>query len=80
MGQGEDILDDVSVAAAYILARAEFVQQLSKLSEQIGVQLSSGNSSPNVITAGREVVARGGRDALGKVAKLRFEMTQKVYQ
>lgn len=78
--QGSHTSDDISVTAAYILARAEFVQQISKLSQQVGVLLPSGNSSPNVITAGREVVARGGRDALGKVAKLRFEMTQKVYQ
>ena len=78
--QGSHTSDDISVTAAYILARAEFVQQISKLSQQVGVLLPKGNSNPDIITVGREVVAQGGRDALGKVAKLHFEMTQQIRQ
>ena len=75
--QGAHTSDDISVAAAYILARAEFVQQISKLSQQFGAQLPKGKSNPDIITVGREIVAQG---ALSKVAKLHFEMTQQIYQ
>jgi len=56
------------------------VQQISKLSQQFGAQLPKGKSNPDIITVGREIVAQGGRDALSKVAKLHFEMTQQIYQ
>ena len=76
--QGSHTFEDISVAAAYILARAEFVQQISKLSQQVGVLLPKGNSNPDIITVGREIVAQGGQDALSKVAKLHFEMTEQI--
>ena len=76
--QGADIVDDASVAAAYILARAEFVQYISTLSQQCGVQFPKGNSHPDILTVGREIIAHGGQEALGRVAKLHFEMTQQI--
>jgi len=78
--QGTHTSDDISIATAYILARAEFAAQISRLSQQVGVLLPKGKSNPDIITVGREIVAQGGRDALSKVAKLHFEMTQQIYQ
>ncbi len=78
--QGSHTFDDISIATAYILARAEFVQQISKLSQQVGVLLPKGKSNPDIITVGREIVAQGGQDVLSKVAKLHFEITQQICQ
>lgn len=72
--------DDIAVAAASIIARATFVRQIEELSESIGIQLPKGASNPMIVTVGREIVARAGRDALGKVAKLHFKTTQEILQ
>lgn len=68
---------DVAVAAASILARAEFVQRLVASGRELGVTLPKGASAA-VEDAGREVVAKHGTAALGRVAKLHFRTTQKV--
>lgn len=67
---------DVAVAAASILARAEFLERLHKLGEAIGVPLPKG--ATNVIDCARRVVREQGQDALRKVAKLHFKTTQQV--
>ncbi|HWS84192.1 MAG TPA: hypothetical protein VN207_08015, partial [Ktedonobacteraceae bacterium] len=74
--------DDIAVAAAaaFIIVRATFIHQIEELSQGIGVELPKGASSPMIVTVGREIVARTGRDALGKVAKLRFKTTQEILQ
>jgi ribonuclease HIII len=72
--------DDIAVAATSIIARATFVHQIEELSQSIGVQLPKGASSTVIVTVGREIVARAGRDALGKVAKLHFKTTQEILQ
>jgi len=72
--------EDVAVAAASILARAEFVRRLEQLSKQIGKTLPKGASDPLIVTVGREIVAKGGRDALAEVAKLHFKTTGKILQ
>lgn len=68
---------DVAVAAASILARERFIDWLAKTSEAGGVVLPPGASSA-VIEAGKEVVKRHGRDALGRVAKLHFRTSGQV--
>lgn len=70
---------DLAVAAASILARAEFLRRLSRLSEEIGVELPKG-ASASVIEAAKRVVARLGPDGLAKVAKLHFKTTNQVLQ
>lgn len=67
---------DIAVAAASILARAEFLERLRKLGETLGVPLPKGAS--NVIDCARRVVREQGQDALRKVAKLHFKTTQQV--
>jgi len=70
---------DLAVAAASILARAEFLRRLAQLSEEIGVELPKG-ASHGVVTAAQRVVAKHGREGLAKVAKLHFKTTQQVLQ
>ncbi len=71
---------DVAVAAASILARARFVQQLEQLSRRIGKTLPKGASDPAIVTLGREIVARHGRKILAEIAKLHFKTTEMILQ
>ncbi len=71
---------DVAVAAASIVARAEFIKQLRFLSHYTGQDLPKGASNLQVVAMGKEIVAKGGRDALRKVAKLHFKTTESILQ
>ena len=70
---------DLAVAAASIIARDEFVVRLRRLGREYGVELPKGASAA-VQEAARELVAKHGRDALGKAAKTHFRTTQKVLE
>lgn len=66
---------DMAVAAASILARAEFLLRLKRLSNEVGTTLPKG-ASPTVELAARMVIKKHGQDRLGDVAKLHFKTTQ----
>ena len=68
---------DLAVAAASILARAEFLLRLKRLSTEVGTTLPKG-ASPTVELAARMVIKKHGQDRLGDVAKLHFKTTQAV--
>jgi ribonuclease HIII len=68
---------DIAVAAASVLARAEFLRRLIKLGEEVGMTLPKGASNL-VIEAAKRFVAKHSREALGNVAKLHFKTTQTV--
>jgi ribonuclease HIII len=72
--------EDVTVAAASILARAKFVQQLEQLSERIGKRLPKGAFDPSIVTIGRELVAKHGKDILIEIAKVHFKTTELILQ
>ena len=69
--------EEVAVAAASIIARAEFLRRLQELSSRYGVSLPKG-ASEAVIAAGKGFVQQYGTDALGQVAKLHFRTTTSV--
>ena len=71
--------EDIAVAAASILARAEFLLRLYRLSGEFGVPLPKG-ASPAVEVAARSVVRKHGQEGLAKVAKLHFKTTQKLLE
>ncbi len=71
--------EDVAVAAASILARAAFLHDLERLSIESLMELPKGASAP-VVAAGRSLVAKSGRDGLGRVAKVHFKLTQAILQ
>jgi ribonuclease HIII len=62
---------DPVVAAASIVARAEFVRQMRALSEKAGEELRKG-ASAEVKAQATRLVAKLGPDALGDFAKLHF--------
>jgi len=69
--------EDPAVAAASILARAEFLKRLHFLGKDFGLDLPKG-ASALVEKAGVEVVRRHGREALANVAKVHFKITGRV--
>ncbi len=68
---------DPVVAAASIVARAEFVRQLHELSVQAGDELPKG-SGAQAKAAAKHLVEKFGPDALGKYAKMHFRTALEV--
>ncbi len=68
---------DLAVAAASVLARAEFLRRLERLGEEAGFPIPKG-AGPPVIAAGKRLVKELGADRLGDFAKLHFKTTQTV--
>ena len=68
---------DIAVAAASILARAEFLIRLKRLSSEVGSTLPKG-ASPAVELAAKMIVKKHGQERLGSAAKLHFKTTKAV--
>jgi len=68
---------DLAVAAASILARAEFLLRLKRLSGEVGTTLPKG-ASPAVELAAKMIIKKHGQERLDSVAKLHFKTTQAV--
>jgi ribonuclease HIII len=71
--------EDIAVAAASILARAEFLHRLKRLGEDFGMTLPKGASS-QVVSAGASFVKKHGQDKLSQVAKVHFKTLQNVIE
>src|SRR5262245_38242499 len=69
--------EEVAVAAASILARAEFLRRLQELGNHYGILLPKG-ASDAVIQTAKRVVQKHGAEALNRVAKLHFRTTVSV--
>lgn len=67
---------DIAVAAASILARAEFLRRLQKLGEEFGVTLPKGASA--VVDPAVKFVLKHGADKLPQVAKMHFKTSDQV--
>jgi ribonuclease HIII len=69
--------EDPAVAAASILARAEFLTRLRFLSREVGLELPKG-ASDQVEAAAVRLVREKGPDILAQVAKTHFKTTVRV--
>jgi ribonuclease HIII len=69
--------DNPAVAAASVLARAEFLLGLKELGNDHGIELPKG-AGPQVETVARRIFREGGRGALESVAKIHFKTTRRV--
>ena len=67
---------DVAVAAASILARAEFLRTLGALSKSCGMKLPKG--AAHVVEAARKIARENGRMFLNEVAKTHFKTMKKL--
>jgi ribonuclease HIII len=68
---------DIGVAAASILARAEFVRRMERLSQECGLQLPKG-AAEQVNSVGRQILEQMGKEALNRFAKLHFKNTLRI--
>jgi ribonuclease HIII len=69
--------EDMAVAAASLLARAEFLKRLYYLSQDVGMELPNG-ASTLVEEAGVKLVKLQGPQMLEKVAKMHFKTTARI--
>jgi len=70
---------NIAVAAASILARARFLEKLSKLSNEYKIDLPKG-ASQTVVKNAKKFVDVHGKESLRKVAKLHFKTTNEVFR
>lgn len=68
---------DIAVAAASILARAEFVRRLKLLGEEKGITLPKG-ASKAVLDTAIEIIRKDGINALNTLAKTHFKTLEKA--
>lgn len=68
--------DDTAVAAASILARAKYLEEMERLSERVGFELPRG--STHVLDAARRVYLERGMEGLRDVAKVHFATTEQI--
>ena len=69
---------DLAVAAASILARAEFLRRLERLGGEIGTPLPKGAGAP-VLAAARRLAPKLGREGMAKIAKMHFRTTGQAF-
>lgn len=70
--------DDTAVAAASIVARARYLEEMDRLSDEVGFELPRG--STHVEDAAVRVVEERGEEGLKRVAKVHFSTTDKVLE
>ena len=70
---------DIAVAAASILARAEFVTKIKKLGDDINIPLPKGASKAVLETAAK-IIKQFGQDKLNFLAKTHFKTLQKAME
>ncbi len=70
--------DDTAVAAASIVARARYLEEMDLLSKEVGFELP--RSSTHVVDAAVRLVEEGGEERLEKVAKIHFSTTGEVLE
>jgi ribonuclease HIII len=71
--------EDPAVAAASLLARAEFLKRLYFLSQEVGVDLPKG-ASTLVEEAAVKLIRKHGPEALQRTAKVHFKMTARILE
>ena len=67
----------LSVACASLISRYVFLQEMDKISKELGVVLPKG-ASPVVDSVGMEIVKKYGYDKLKEIAKLNFKNAERI--
>ncbi len=70
--------DDVAVAAASVLARARYLEEMEELSEEVGFELPRG--ATHVLGAAQRIVEERSEEGLAKAAKVHFSTTTRVLE
>jgi len=69
---------NLAVAAASILARAQFLNWLEKTSQQYHLSLPKGSSNPKISQIARQIIENYGQEKLAEIAKLHFKTTKDI--
>ncbi len=71
---------DIAVAAASILARDEFVKQMKKMGDELGIEklVIPRGASKRVVEIAKSIVAAKGPDVLPRLVKMHFKTTNVV--
>ncbi len=69
---------DIAVAAASIIARAEFVLAIKEFTAKAGISIPFGSSADEVKNIGREVYRRWGKPGLERITKMHFKTIQEI--
>ena len=67
----------LSVAAASVISRYLFLEEMDKLSNKYGITILKG-ASDKVDEIGKQIVKKYGKNELNKIAKLNFKNTEKI--
>lgn len=67
----------LSVACASLISRYIFLQEMDKISKNVGIDIPKG-ASDLVDTVGKEIVKKFGNDKLKEIAKMNFKNTEKI--
>ena len=69
---------DMAVAAASIIARAEFVQSMNEYTRKSGLEIPLGASASQVKEIGKQIYRRWGKPGLERIAKMHFKTIQEI--
>jgi ribonuclease HIII len=69
---------DLAVAAASVIARAEFVTAMQDYTQKAGLEIPLGASANQVKEIGRQIYRRWGRRGLERIAKMHFKTVQEI--
>lgn len=64
---------DLAVAAASVIARAEFIAAIQDYTQKAGIEIPLGSSASQVKEIGRQIYWRWGRQGLERIAKMHFK-------
>ena len=67
----------LSVAAASVISRYLFLEEMDKLSNKYGITILKG-ASDKVDEVGKQIVKKYGKNELNKIAKINFKNTEKI--
>jgi|GEM_PF-376145 len=69
---------DLAVAAASVIARAEFVAAIQGYTRKAGIEIPLGASASQVKEIGKQIYRRWGRQGLERIAKMHFKTIREI--
>ncbi|MEM4204518.1 MAG: ribonuclease HIII [Candidatus Methanomethylicaceae archaeon] len=70
--------NDLAVAAASVIARAEFIAAIQDYTQKAGIDIPLGASANQVKEIGKQIYRRWGRRGLERIAKMHFKTIQEI--
>jgi len=70
--------DDLAVASASVLARAEFIKAIQEYTVKSGIEIPRGSSSPQVKQVANRIYSRWGEKGLKRICKMHFKTIKEM--